>query len=229
MTRPVPPGLLARLLARFHAPPSDTAAASATQADPFPQLRADDIAAAQCVHDLRNQLAIIRGCAELIESLVPGRTAEAEIHQLMAATERADRLTRQILRTTPSCGVSQPTDLNDIVMGVVGSLSPYVGGDVTLRTRLPLDPVLVASPAADLERIVVNLVLYSFDAINGSGCITIDTGVTVAASRLEIDGPPAGRYARLVVTDTGCGMLPEVRAHMFEPFFTTKAGGTGLG
>lgn len=172
---------------------------------------------------------IIRGCAELIETLVPGHAADAEIRQLLASTERADRLTRQILRTTPSCGVSQPTDLNDIVMAVVGSLSPYVGGGVTLRTRLPLDPVLVASPAADLERIVVNLVLNSFDAINGSGCITIDTGVTVAASRLEVDGPPAGRYARLVVTDTGCGMLPEVRAHMFEPFFTTKAGGTGLG
>ena len=40
---------------------------------------------------------------------------------------------------------------------------------------------------------------------------------------------PAGSYARLAVSDTGCGMDPEVQARIFEPFFTTKGVGQGTG
>jgi len=39
----------------------------------------------------------------------------------------------------------------------------------------------------------------------------------------------AGEFVCLTVADTGCGIAPEIMAHLFEPFFTTKERGKGTG
>jgi two-component system, cell cycle sensor histidine kinase and response regulator CckA len=75
----------------------------------------------------------------------------------------------------------------------------------------------------------VNLVLNSFDAIDAEGVITIETEAVRSPSPSRVEGMQQTPYARLTVTDTGCGVSPEVQARMFEPFFTTKEAGTGLG
>jgi two-component system cell cycle sensor histidine kinase/response regulator CckA len=63
------------------------------------------------------------------------------------------------------------------------------------------------------------------------GRLTIGTGMVEADERFARNHPglPPGRYARLDVSDSGCGMSPEVMARIFEPFFTTKEMGKGTG
>jgi CheY-like chemotaxis protein len=64
--------------------------------------------------------------------------------------------------------------------------------------------------------------------MDGDGLVTIRTdNVTVAAS--EVGDIRAGDYVRISVSDTGCGMTPEVLERAFEPFFTTKEVGKGTG
>src|SRR5204863_1633107 len=43
------------------------------------------------------------------------------------------------------------------------------------------------------------------------------------------DTPTEGPCVWLRVTDTGCGMAPELRERIFDPFFSTKFIGRGLG
>jgi CheY-like chemotaxis protein len=79
-----------------------------------------------------------------------------------------------------------------------------------------------------LENAIVNLAVNARDAMDGEGLMRIATeNVRVAAN--QVGDVQAGDYVKISVTDTGCGMTPEVLEHAFEPFFTTKPVGKGTG
>jgi CheY-like chemotaxis protein len=86
---------------------------------------------------------------------------------------------------------------------------------------------------SQVSMVLANLCVNSRDAIEGMGCITIESrNETVdEADCAKYPDAVAGDYVTLVVSDDGCGMAPEVLAHVFDPFFTTKDvdKGTGLG
>jgi signal transduction histidine kinase len=172
---------------------------------------------AQLIHDLRNQLTVILGCVEDLAAVVPQGQADREIAELSCRIEQASRLTHELLASArPRPAAPHAVDLNDVIGPVVETLSRTHGDRVRLRLRVCAEPVRVLAHPDDLERILVNLALNGIDAMSGNGMLTIQTAVV-------------GPHARLIVTDTGSGVTPEVKAHMFEPFFTTKPTGTGLG
>jgi CheY-like chemotaxis protein len=80
-----------------------------------------------------------------------------------------------------------------------------------------------------LEQVLLTLVNNAREAMSDRGIVVISSGIT------HVEAPPVQfedetkEFARLVVRDTGCGMTPEVQAHLFEPFYTTKEGACGLG
>jgi CheY-like chemotaxis protein len=90
----------------------------------------------------------------------------------------------------------------------------------------------VRGDAAQIEQVLMNLVLNAGDAMPGGGTLTIATGTAstddVRASGASFE-PVSGRCAYVSVADTGSGMSPETLRRAFEPFFTTKERGTGLG
>jgi CheY-like chemotaxis protein len=93
-------------------------------------------------------------------------------------------------------------------------------------------PTITADPA-QVRQVLMNLVMNAAEAIgNESGEIVVGTRLmevpagSVAGYHLT---PCAGMYVQLSVSDTGPGIVPEVRARMFDPFFSTKFAGRGLG
>ena len=86
--------------------------------------------------------------------------------------------------------------------------------------------VQLAEPG-DLERVLLNLMLNAFDAMPQGGVLSIKS--VLAHVHSPIEGLRSGPYARLTITDTGCGMTSEAKARIFDAFFTTKKNGTGLG
>jgi signal transduction histidine kinase len=90
--------------------------------------------------------------------------------------------------------------------------------------------MVIADPA-QIEQVVLNLVVNARDAMPEGGRVTVkveEVELDEVAAVAQVEGR-AGRYARLTVSDTGTGIDEQTRAKLFEPFFTTKEQGKGTG
>ncbi len=172
-------------------------------------------------HDVNNQLTVILGELEqCLEALGPGHPLAPELAVARDAARRCGESTRALLSLArpPAASASGPLDLNRLVRDVATLAGRVLGGRIAVA--LALDPALpaVEGIAAQLEQVVVNLVINARDAMPRGGRLTLRTA----------RGAEAG-WARLEVADTGVGMTPEIQARIFEPYFTTKAPGHGTG
>ncbi|PYX93346.1 MAG: hybrid sensor histidine kinase/response regulator, partial [Acidobacteria bacterium] len=105
--------------------------------------------------------------------------------------------------------------------------------DIELTMHTDQELWLVRADPAQMEQVIINLVVNASDAIASGGRVTIDTK-NVYLDETAIRQDPSltpGHYVVLSVSDTGIGMDADTRARIFEPFFTTKelTKGTGLG
>ena len=185
-------------------------------------------------HDFNNLLTAIRGNAELMSHRVTHDPAMAgEIDEILHAADRAASLTRQLLAFSRK-QVLQPValDLNEIINSVARMARRLIGTDVQLRLDLSQSISQVLADPAQVEQVLLNLIVNARDAMPSGGTIHVQTGnVRLKADAPEImqDGIAPGAFVRLAVTDDGIGMDHATQARIFEPFFTTKETGRGTG
>jgi len=185
-------------------------------------------------HDFNNLLTAILSCAETLrEEVAAGALLHPEvIDEIGAAGRRATELTRQLLAFARKQVIAPVVvDLNAVVRGSEKLLRRVLGEDVELATALHPGLWAVRCDPGQIEQVIVNLAVNARDAMPGGGKLTIESANAEVAEPLLASHPlpPAGRYARLTIRDSGVGMTPEVKAHAFEPFFTTKPRGKGTG
>ena len=184
-------------------------------------------------HDFNNLLAIINGYAEFCQmGAQEPAVLQKSLREIHRAAMRASGLVRQILTFSRKNEVNfAPFDLNQLARDLVHLLSETFPRTVSLQLELfdRLPPLL--ADQNQMQQIVLNLCVNARDAMPTGGMITLSTRTIAGGSLRKLGADPARTYAWLTVTDTGCGMSPEVRQRIFEPFFTTKGvnQGTGLG
>jgi two-component system cell cycle sensor histidine kinase/response regulator CckA len=184
-------------------------------------------------HDFNNILTAIIGYASFaLEELGEAHPAAPDIREILANAGRASELTRRLLALSRRTMLSpRALDLNELVLSLHRTLRRLLGEDIELVTLPGENLWAVRADPAQMEQVVLNLVVNARDAMPSGGKLTIET----ANVELDADyarghlGVEPGQYVLLAVSDTGIGMSEEVKSHLFEPFFTTKEVGKGTG
>ena len=183
-------------------------------------------------HDFNNILQVIGGNLQLLQVALPEGRATRYVASALQAVQRGAKLSSQLLayarRQPLQPVVIDPAralaDMDDMLRRVLGE---------TIEIEM-IKAGGLWSMAADphqLENVLLNLAINARDAMPGGGKLTIEIGNAMLDDQyvaLEPDIKP-GQYVMFAISDTGCGMSPEVLERACEPFFSTKPEGHGTG
>jgi signal transduction histidine kinase/ActR/RegA family two-component response regulator len=182
-------------------------------------------------HDFNNLLTGILGNASLaLDVLDPPEPARSMLESVIQATERAADLTRQLLAYAGKGRFFvRHVDVSTLVRDIADLMRTSIPKKVRFTLDLGAGLPPVEADATQIQQLVMNLVLNAGEAIGDQGgsiqlVTRLEERITNGGSSL-----PAGRYIRIEVRDTGCGMDEATRSQIFDPFFSTKFTGRGLG
>ena len=184
-------------------------------------------------HDFNNLLTIITGYTDLALSRpnVP-LDLRSDIERIEHAAGRAATLVRQLLAFSRK-QVLQPKilDLNAIVVNMEKLLRRLIDDNIEMSTSVRDDLGKVKADPAQIEQVIMNLVVNARDAMPNGGRLLLETSNVSLDPAYAFEHTPVtpGNYVMLAVSDTGIGMDSQTVAHIFEPFYTTKESGRGTG
>jgi two-component system cell cycle sensor histidine kinase/response regulator CckA len=184
-------------------------------------------------HDFNNLLTVIQLSTRLLDlQLRPEDPLWEHAQQIRHAGVQAGKLTKQLLSFSRREVIDpRVLSLSLVVEDLSRMLERIIGEDIELVTDLADDLWPIKADLAQMEQVIMNLVVNARDAMPSGGTLTIQTSnVTLdhAYAALHVDTSP-GDHVLLAISDTGEGMSSAVKTHLFEPFFTTKERGQGTG
>ncbi len=185
-------------------------------------------------HDFNNILSAIVGYAELAYmDLAPDSALAGNIEQILAAAGRARDLVRQILAfSRQSEEEKRPIHVQPIVKEVIRMLRSSLPAYMEVRGQVDSKAGPIMGDPIQVHQILMNLCTNAAQAMREEGGV-----IEIKLEEIEIGHDytgiqpeaRAGKYLKLVVRDTGCGMSPEIMEKIFDPYFTTKSKGEGTG
>lgn len=186
-------------------------------------------------HDFNNVLGGTLAMSELAQvKLTEGASPEEELRQISGTARRGAEIVRQLMIFAGNeSGVLEPVDVSLLVGEMIELLKVSVSKHAILTTHLDNSLPAVRANSAQVQQVVMNLVINASEAIgNRDGTIrivtervTVDSGSDVWKAKSLNEGD----YLQLEVSDSGCGMTLETQRRAFDPFFTTKFAGRGMG
>jgi PAS domain S-box-containing protein len=184
-------------------------------------------------HDLNNLFTVLSGYCQLsLLQIKEDHPLRENLEEIKKTTGRAAELTHQLLAISRRQVLDMKVlDLNEVLLGLEKMLGRIIGEDIELITHLAGKLGKVKTDQSQIEQAILNLVVNARDAMPNGGKLIIETrnvelDATYALSHFNVT---PGRYILFSVSDTGCGMTPEVKEKIFDPFFTTKGKGKGTG
>ncbi|MBN1883378.1 MAG: PAS domain S-box protein, partial [Deltaproteobacteria bacterium] len=186
-------------------------------------------------HNFNNILVGIMGYSEFLMKKKDENDSDYKaVKTIFESTIRAAEMTRQLLNIARAGEhTARKIQPEAIVKNTLPLIKNIFDKSISITTHIQKNIMPVIGDQGQLEQCLLNLCINARDAMPDGGELIIEIEnrhieEDYARSHLEAR---TGEYVVLTVSDTGCGMTPEVKQRIFEPFFTTKGdqGGTGMG
>ncbi len=200
----------------------------------YQKLQTIGVLAGGIAHEFNNLLTPIMGYSEFLrERLGPRSEYYEDIDEIYKAGARAKEIVEQILPFSRRENDSEayfPVSLDAVLRDAVKMVQLVMPSSIRLETELDGKGMNVLGSATQLHQVLLNLCSNAYQAMEENGGV-----LTISCRRADREQLPLGlesreeEYARVVVSDTGCGMDEELIRRIFDPFFTTKEAGEGTG
>jgi two-component system sensor histidine kinase PilS (NtrC family) len=191
--------------------------------------------AAGVAHEVRNPLAAISGCIEMLRTLNRERSGDLEQERLMSIVlrevERLDALITDFLQfARPAEPKLEAVELAPLLEEVGELCRAACPPGVRVEVAAPPALRALADPT-QLRQVLWNLVHNAAQAVGERGTIALSAAPAPQADAAALRSAAAGgrEAVEIAVADDGSGVAPEALERIFDPFFTTKPAGTGLG
>jgi len=176
--------------------------------------------ASAVAHGLRNPLAAIRSCAELVLEEDLPEDAREPISDIINQSDRLESWIRAFLvraREQPDAA-ARLTPLDPIIQNCMSSFSAQMKArDIVCSFNSDEDGPLIGMPAPELEQVLNSALSNSIEAMKVGGRIKI-------RRMMQVDGRVC-----ITITDTGPGIPDALKSRLFKPFETGKSSGMGVG
>lgn len=188
--------------------------------------------AAGVAHEINNPLTAIRGFAEGLQRRMAAVTSGSgapqtrqDVDEYLAIILKECRRCSDIVQSLLTFSPRKEREfsrvaVNELVRNVLQILHHRLKHYPKDFLTLDIDPQLpvIKGLPAELEQVILNLILNAMDAVSERGAIQVRTGSDPESDRIWLE-----------VEDNGCGISSENLPKLFEPFFTTKPVGKGIG
>ncbi|WP_172619040.1 hybrid sensor histidine kinase/response regulator [Candidatus Cytomitobacter indipagum] len=170
-------------------------------------------------HDFNNMFTATSGFCEILIEKTKNTEIHEEVEEIMRHIQNAQDLSKQLVKFVSNNNIENCNPYN--VMSDLSRIASKLV-DENIQTEFDLRETNhnIQMSSSSLERIIINMIINSKDAMKDTGNIKI----SLREDRLDGDN-----YVVVSVSDNGCGIPKEYQRKVFDPFFSTKENGTGLG
>jgi two-component system, cell cycle sensor histidine kinase and response regulator CckA len=188
--------------------------------------------AATVAHEFNNVLMGMQPFAELMQrpEATPLMISKGAGH-IATSIQRGKRIVMDILRfTQPHVPATTTVDLAGWWETFGPEATAVLGNMISVVTSIP-SGLCITADRGQLYQVLANLVANSRDAMPAGGKLIVEANELAQDATFTFGVvPQPERFVQISITDTGCGMTPDVMERAFEPLYTTReTGGTGLG
>ncbi|MBS1970550.1 MAG: PAS domain-containing sensor histidine kinase [Bdellovibrionales bacterium] len=176
--------------------------------------------AAGIAHEIRNPLAGISGSVELLSQTTSNDDDKKLMKIILREIDRLNNLITEFLDySRPEEPPTDPVDLVSLTKEVMDNMqtNKAIRQDVVTKIEIP-EKAVILGRRDKLKQAFLNIIINAYQAMD-----------SVPVARFEVTVKYEGKFWKVVLKDSGCGMSESTRRRMFEPFHTTKSKGTGLG